>query len=639
MTNQAQSKLNKAIHRALKGMKAPEDLTLSEWADKYLILSPESSAEPGHYRTSRTPYIKEVMDSFTDPRVKNIVFVAASQVGKSVMEMAAIGYIIDQDPGSVLYVHPTVDDAKKFSRLRIAPMIRDTKVLKHKVKEVKQGRDNTATVLQKAFPGGMLTITGSNSASALASTPARYIIGDERDRWATSAGREGDPWGLAKARQTTFYNAKAIEVSTPTVKGASNIAESFSKGTQEHWCTQCPDCGEWSELKFNDMKFEPVHKTINKKTVWAVKDGMVYWACPKCGTLHTERETRKAPQKWIADNPDATKNGTRSFWLNAFVSPWTSWEKIAQRFLESKDNPEQLKVVYNTLFGQLWEERTEFDYDPDDMMSRREDYGTINRVPVDVPDGVLFLSCGIDTQDNRFEYEVVGYGLYGETWGIQAGIIMGRPDEETTWNRIDELINHDWMKSDGTTIRISITCIDEGGHFTSSVRQHCKDRQGKRVFPIKGIGGESKPFTTLPKRFPVLAEGDNRKVWLYELGVDTGKSVIMQDLRVETPGPRYCHFPKGNGYDERYFNGLMSEHMTLTRSGGVDKWKWVKIPGHERNEALDCRNYANAGFKIFAPDMNRLEREEKGVPEPEPEKKPKKPSHRKRSGFSQFDGW
>ena len=181
------------------------------------------------------------MEAFTDPKIRKIVMVAASQVGKSELELNIIGYIIDQDPGSILFVQPYLDDARKFSRLRIAPMIRDSKVLRAKVSDVKS-KDSGNTILQKSFPGGMLTITGSNSASALASTPARYILGDERDRWAVSAGAEGDPWALAEARQATFYNAKAVEVSTPTIKGASNIESSYYLGTQERWCHQCPEC-------------------------------------------------------------------------------------------------------------------------------------------------------------------------------------------------------------------------------------------------------------------------------------------------------------------------------------------------------------------------------------------------------------
>jgi phage terminase large subunit GpA-like protein len=233
-------KLNRTIRKAIKNFKPPENLTVDQWADKYRRLSPENSAEAGPWRTSRTPYLYEPMKSFTDPKVNHIVMVAASQVGKSELELNIIGYIIDQDPGSILYIHPSLDDARKFSRLRITPMIRDSKKLSEKVSDVKLGRKATDTMLQKSFPGGMLTIAGSNSASALASTPARYIIGDERDRWAVSAGNEGDPWKLAEARQATFYNRKAVEVSTPTIKGSSNIEASFYLGTQERWCHKMP---------------------------------------------------------------------------------------------------------------------------------------------------------------------------------------------------------------------------------------------------------------------------------------------------------------------------------------------------------------------------------------------------------------
>ena len=198
-SKKATRKLNKAIAPAVRQFRPPEELTVAEWADKYRRLSPENSAEAGPWRTSRTPYLEEPMAAFTDPKVRKEVMVAASQVGKSEFELNVIAYIIDQDPGSILYVHPTLEDARKFSRLRVSPMIRDCSRLKSKVADVK-AKDSGNTILQKSFPGGMLTITGSNSASALASTPARYVIGDERDRWAVSAGTEGDPWKLAEAR-------------------------------------------------------------------------------------------------------------------------------------------------------------------------------------------------------------------------------------------------------------------------------------------------------------------------------------------------------------------------------------------------------------------------------------------------------
>lgn len=627
-------RLNNTIQSAVKNFKPPENLTLSEWADKYRRLSSESSAEAGPWRTSRTPYLKEPMDAFTDPKVKRIVMVAASQVGKSEFELNAIGYIIDQDPGSVMYIQPTKEDAEKFSKLRIAPLIRDTKCLRRKVSDSK-AKDSGNTIMQKSFPGGMLTITGSNSASALASTPARYIIGDERDRWAVSAGTEGDPWKLAEARQTTFYNAKSIEVSTPTIKGMSNIEYSYSKGTQERWCCECPHCREYGEIIFDRIHFTFNTETIRGKKTYFVDDD-IQWSCPHCGALSSEPVMRKQPYKWIAENPNAYADGIRSFWLNAFASPWTPWKKIVTEFLNSKDDPQKLKVVYNTLFGELWEERTDASNE-DELLARREHY------EAELPEGVLCLTCGVDTQDNRLEYEVVGHGLYGETWGIKKGYIMGKPDSDEVWLQLDDVIDHVYKFENDKGLRISITCIDSGGHYTQDVYMRCRERLNKRVFAIKGKGGDGVPFVTPPSKVPIK---DNKKItcWLYNLGVDAGKENIMSAIQVQEPGPKYCHFPRDEerGYDTYYFSGLLSERLEQTKTRTGTKWAWVKLPGHNRNEALDCRNYAMAGFKIIDPDMFALEKRLKELPDkPKPKQAaPKSISRPKKSAAQKmYDSW
>lgn len=638
-SKRAVAKINAAIGPAVRNFRPPEDLTVADWADKYRRLSPETSAESGPWRTSRTPYLKEPMAAFTDPKVYKIVMVAASQVGKSELELNIIAYIIDQDPGSILFVQPSLDDARKFSRLRIAPMIRDSKKLKAKVSDVRT-RDSGNTILQKSFPGGMLTITGSNSASALASTPARYIIGDERDRWAVSAGTEGDPWALAEARQATFYNRKAVEVSTPTIKGASNIEDSYLKGTQERWLHLCPECGQYGEIIFDRIHFDHEVTKVNGKKVYKLT-GPVLWCCPSCGCLIPEDVMRRQPAKWIAENPEAYETGVRSFWLNAFSSPWKTWDEIVLKFLREKDDPQKLKVVFNTLFGELWEDRGDLQ-DEDTMLARREDYGTNpDGSPVELPDGVLVLTCGVDTQDNRLEYEVVGYGYYGENWGIKKGYIMGKPDTDEVWQQLDDVIDHVYKFRDGKGLRISITCVDSGGHYTQEVYARCRARKHKKVFAIKGKGGDGLPFVQPPSKVPIK---DNKKItcWLYTLGVDAGKAAIMSGLAVQSPGPKYCHFPRGEsyGYDSYYFNGLLSEKLELKQTRRGNQWQWVKLPGHQRNEALDCRNYANAGERIVDPDMEAMERRLKNLPEKKPPARPAAQRPRpKNNPTDYFDEW
>ncbi len=523
----AARRLNSAIAKALAGMKPPDDLTVTQWAERDRRLSTEASAEPGPWRTSRTPYLREPMDAFTDPKVRRIVMASASQVGKSELENNIIGYIIAEDPGSILYIHPTTIDAKEYSKLRIAPMIRDCPTLRRKVAAPKS-RDSGNTLLQKTYPGGILTMCGSTEAHALASKPIRYVLGDERDRWATSAGNEGDPWELAMARQTTFYNAKAVEVSTPTVKSASAIEASYGEGTMERWKSRCPHCGKYHEIQWEHIRYDYEETVVNRKKAYKVKS--VWYTCPGCGCTSDEATMKKAPARWEADNPAAYAQGVRSFWLNAFVSQWASWASIVLKYLNAIGNTRKLQVVYNTCFGLLWEDRGDLE-DEDSLMARREEY------PAELPDGVLVLTAGVDTQDNRMEYEVVGHGHFGETWGIEKGIVMGRPDDEKTWAKLDEvLFDRVFHFADGLGLRLSMTFVDEGGHFTQDVRLQCRARIGKKVFCIKGMPGPDKPYTAPPKQMKIIV---NQKTigtcWQYQIGVDSGKVMIMDQNSAISP--------------------------------------------------------------------------------------------------------
>lgn len=631
-------RLNAVVAKVMAGMKPPENLTVTEWAEKRRRLSTESSAEPGPWRTTRTPYLREPMNAFTDPRVRRIVMVAASQVGKSELENNIIGYIIDEDPGSILYIHPTTIDAKEYSKLRIAPMIRDCPTLRRKVAAPKS-RDSGNTVLQKTYPGGILTMCGSTEAHALASKPIRYVLGDERDRWAPSAGNEGDPWGLAMARQTTFYNAKAVEVSTPTVKNVSAIADSYAEGTMERWKSKCPHCGEYHEIQWKDIRYEYETKEVNQKKTYKVKS--IMYVCPGCAAVSDEVTMKRQPAQWEADNPDAYAQGVRSFWLNAFVSQWASWESIILKFLNAVGNSRKLQVVYNTCFGELWEDRGELE-DEDSLMARREEYSA------ELPDGVLVLTAGVDTQDNRMEYEVVGHGHFGETWGIEKGIVMGRPDDEKTWAKLDEvLFDRVFRFADGLGLRLSMTFVDEGGHFTQDVRLQCRARIGRKVFCIKGMSGPDRPYTAPPKQMKIIV---NQKTvgacWQYQIGVDSGKVMIMDNLSVKSPGPKFCHFPKKDCYGAAYFAGLLSERLEYD-AGKKQPWVWKKIPGHERNEALDCRNYALAAYRALPKNLDAIDRRLKTARGQAPPKggtvpaaqQPRAQRRSYRSALSDYDEW
>lgn len=581
----------------------PANDTVSQWADKHRWLVSESSSEPGPWRTDRAPYQREIMDAFTQPGIWEIVIKASAQVGKSEMELNMMGRAIDIDPGPILYVQPTKDVAEDYSKRRIAPMISACPTLAEKISRP-SSRDSGNTVTMKSFPGGSLAIIGANSPSDLASKPVRYIFLDEIDRFPASAGTEGDPIELAERRTETFrHNRKIVKCSTPTIKGKSKIEKAYMRGTQEQWHTQCPHCQHYSFIVFDDILFDKEeYQDENGETQYLVKN--TRWRCPICRRETGELEAKRLAAKWVVKNPRAAQNGIRSFQLNAFMSPWSDWQDIALSFLKAKDDPEQLKVWHNTMLGESWELR-DHSGRPEKLMQRREEYGA------EVPEGVLVLTMGIDTQDNRLEYEVVGWDKDEQSWGIARGVIPGRADAGYVWEEVDTLLDREWRMENGMAMRVLATFIDSGGHFTESIYKECAKRLTRRIWPIKGEAGEGKPYVRLMKNanLPKGAVG-------FMIAVDAGKEAIMYAAGLEEPGKRYMHFPSdGRGYDIEYFRGLLSEKQIFKTSRGQTVICWEKI--YERNEPLDCRNYARAAYKYFNWNFGRLERALRGQEEPQ----------------------
>jgi phage terminase large subunit GpA-like protein len=587
------SALAKLAHNTLEMFRPPRRRLVSEWADENRVLVTESSSEPGRWRTDRAPYQKEIMDAFNAPGIWRIVVKASAQVGKSEIELNMMGSAIDDDPGPILYVQPTDDVAEDYSKRRIAPMISACPTLRDKVYKAK-GRDSANTITMKSFPGGSLAIIGANSPSGLASKPVRYLFFDEVDRFPASAGTEGDPIELAERRTETYKrNRKIVLTSTPTVKGASKIERAYLEGTQEEWHVQCPHCGEYNYLKFDDVKFDKSEYDANGKKAYKVH--RVYWRCPVCGGESGEHDMKRQPAKWVMRNANALADGIRSFRLNAFMSPWSDWKDIVMKFLRAKDDPQLLQVFYNTMLGELWELRDRTGL-PEKLHARREHYDA------EVPKGVLVLTMGIDTQDNRLEYEVVGWDRNEQSWGISRGVIPGRADSEGVWAEVDALLDREWKMKNGMKLRVMGTFVDSGGHFTTEIYRQCAMRSNKRIWPIKGEQGMGKAYVRPMKRM----SGKNN-VTGFMISVDAGKEAIMYAAEVNEPGPRYMHFPLDYraGYDEEYFRGLISERQVMHRRGGQSVVTWEKI--YERNEPLDCRDYARAVYRYFNWNFDKME--------------------------------
>lgn len=569
-------------------LKPPPNLTLSQWADKYRVLSAESAARPGKWHTDNAPYQREIMDAISDQKTEKIVIMSAAQLGKTdAFILNTIGYYMHYDPSPILVMQPTIDLGETFSKDRLTPMLRDTPVLHGKVND--KSRSSGNTILKKHFPGGHIAIIGANSPIGLRSRPIRILLADEVDAYPVSAGSDGDPLSLASKRLATFWNKKEVYVSTPTIKGASTIEREYNKSTMEEWCVPCPVCGEYQPLEWKHVHFD--ENNLDEIT----------YSCDKCGIVLSEAEWKEhfTLGKFIAQYPERE---TRGFHINALASLFMGWKKIVQDFLSAneekkKGNIEPLKSWTNLNMAQSWEDGGE-QVDEEALYKRREKYNC------EVPADVLYLTAGVDTQDDRLEVEVVGWGEGAESWGIRYAIFYGDTKLKKVWDDLDEFLLQTFERADGAKMKIVCTCIDSGGHRANVVYKFCKARSARRVFAIRGQGGEGVPYIKRPTK------NNREQAQLFTLGVDTGKAILLDRLKVELVDddgndldsvPGYCHFPKerDRGYTQEYFKGLTAEHRIMTYKKGRAVFEWrIKDSAHKRNEALDCRNYATAALEI-----------------------------------------
>lgn len=315
------------LARCVATLKPPPELTLSQWADRYRMLSAESSAEPGRWHTDKAPYQREIMDAIGDAHIRRVVIMCAAQLGKTELLLNILGYFMAYAPAPILVMQPTLDMGQTFSKDRLAPMIRDTPVLRGLVDVKSRYAGNT--ILKKNFPGGHITIVGANSATGLASRPIKVLLADEVDRYPGSAGTEGDPLSLAQKRQTTFWDKKTVMVSTPVIKGHSRIETEYNQSTREEWNVPCPECGHYQPFVWANLIFDP--DDLQKEIVYK---------CERCGCVANEYRWKQQSQqgRFVAENPGAE---TRGFHLNTLASTFCGWKEIVQKFIVAKEQLDQ----------------------------------------------------------------------------------------------------------------------------------------------------------------------------------------------------------------------------------------------------------------------------------------------------------
>lgn len=538
--------------------------TVSQWSDQFRILSGKASGEAGKWRTDRTPYLREILDSLSvRSPVQRIVMMFAAQLGKTEVGLNWIGYVMDQAPGPMLTVVPTLEVRKRWVKQRLDPLLSETPILK-KSFDGKRSRDSSNAEDMKDFPGGILVIGGANSPASLASMPIKYVLCDEVDRFPWDVGGEGDPLGLIDERTKTYPRRKVLLVSTPTIKGMSRIEMEYEVSDMREYHVPCPECGEYQMLKWK-------RKDGSFGLVYSESTGRVWYACEHCGAMIDEHHKTFMLEKgrWVPKFPDRPIRGYRLSGLYSPIGLGFTWQELWNQWKSAHRDTTNLKRFINTTLGESWEEQGE-DLENISLLMRRENYSEET-----IPASAALIVFGADVQKDRIEFTVAAYQADEEAWFLDHVIVDGDTASIDVWNDFEDELRER---------KVQFGCID-AGYNTSFVHDFCKSRLW--CIPTKGVEGAGRPLIEDEQKRKQRLRKRNRRGFASEpIGVDQGKAIIYSRLKMATPGPGYIHFPETNAFDDEYFAQLGAEKLVTEIKAGKPHQVWKRK--RARNEALDC---------------------------------------------------
>lgn len=578
----------------------PADLTVSEWADEHRILHPLTSAEPGRWRTDRTPYLKGILDAFSDPALERITIMASTQVGKTEAILNMIAYAIDQDPGATLFVMPREEDVISIGQRRIRPMIEASPQLTRHTTENKS--DNKLKEMR--FSRSMLYLAGSNSPADLASRPVRYVLGDEIDKWPAFSGREASPVDLMIERTRTFWNRKIVLTSTPTTRNGYIFRE-YERSDQREYKVPCPHCGEKQTLEFAQVKWPE-----DQRDPALIRQGRLAWyECIECEGKITDLQKPEmlAGGEWVAKAGSESTSTHAGFRIHALYSPWLSFGEVAAKFLESKDDPASLLNFVNSWLGWIWEERSER-IEAEELAARTKEYERST-----VPAGAVVLTAGVDVQGDHLYYVIRAWGSSGEnSWLVEAGRL------DAGLEQLVSVIVNRVFPGVGRQHRVRLMCIDSG-YRTDEVYRFAR-RHSEVVRPIKG----QQSLSGVPIRSNKIdrnATGDTIRHSIRLFHIDTShfkdKVTRLMTAQDGEPGEWNLH----DNIPAEYLRQCTSEAKILNRNRrtGAMKTEWAKKPGSGANHYWDCEVYATAAADMLAVYTLTDTDQPQEDPQPEPE--------------------
>lgn len=564
---------------AMRQLQPPENLTVSEWAEKYRMLDSKTSAMPGPWRNEKTPYLREIMDEFINYDTEEIIFCKPSQVGGTEAMQNMLGYVIQQDPSPTLIVYPTDALAESISKNRLEPMIRASKPLR------KLYNENESSKLELQFDGMYLSLNGANSPSALASKAIKYLFLDEVDKYPGASKKEADPIRLARERTKTFTNQRKIYMtSTPTLQTGHIWQALQGADIEKHYFVPCPHCGEYIELKFSNLRFPSGDDLDNSE-----RADMAVYVCQECGCKITDQDRdnmiRYGEWREVRRNTKASKKV--AFWINTLYSPFVRFSEIVKEFLDSKDNPDLLQNFVNSWLAEPWED-TKLKTDADMVMERQTDLPQLV-----VPSWARYLTAGVDVQETCLYWTIRAWGPYITSQNIAHGQALSFQDIEST-------MNTPYLTESGEQVIVSL-CLIDSGYDADSTYDFCATNS-EWAMPVKGASNPMMSHFKTSKINKVDSKAYGMNLVLVD--GDKYKDMIASRMRKDNGKGAWMVY---EGCDREYAEQVTSEHKVNEKSGSRVVQRWRPKHSHIDNHYLDCEVYSLAAADILGVRMLHLQ--------------------------------
>ena len=559
------------IIRAMSALIPPENITVSEWAEKYRQLDAKTTARPGPWRNSSTPYLKGLMDEFNNYETEEIVFVKPTQVGGTEAILNMIGFVIDEDPSPAMVVYPTDELAKSISKNRIEPMLLNSPTLKEKYHE------NDSSVLEMQFDDMYLSLVGSNSPSGLASKPIKYLFLDETDKYPGASKKEADPVSLAKERTKTFHNRKIVLASTPTLKNNHIWEAKENADIEKHYLMPCPHCGRKIEFKFSNLRF-PDDESMS----YADRAERARYVCQECGSIITDSQKYIMLQQGTWEIVERKTQFARKvvFWLNTLYSPFVRFAEVAKEFLMSKDDSEAFQNFVNSWLAEPWED-TKLKTSADLVMERQTELPELI-----VPEWAKLIVGGVDVQENSLYVSIRAFGNHIISQNIFHKQVLN-------FSAVEQIMNTPYRNANGDEFIVSL-CLIDSGYDADSTYDFCADNSDWAV-PVKGASNPMINHYKISK----INKTDSKAYGMSLAIVDTGKYKDMIASRMRKKNGRGSWMVY-KGCDREYAEQVTAEHkINVKTNNGKVKQEWHLKSSHADNHYFDCEVYCMAAADIM----------------------------------------